>query len=198
MRAVLVVVHPVRTHAGRGSDRGADHRAGGLAARVPGGPAGTHQRPPEPDRAVPAGRAQLRRSGGSPTPRAASWPRERWTRRWPRAFMPARPARTTRRPPRSGMLRTLGADPSACRPCTRPSPPGRGRCRAGLSLVTNLAGAGMTGEPLSHDDAGRRPHLRDGDGRTAGRGDRLAVTDLPPLTFGTAGSGAPCATAPTA
>ena len=140
---------PHRLRRGRGHGR-AHQRRRRHRPRLRGRPAGADQRPPQPHRALPAGRARVRRphrrlrpgpARGRPPPRPDAWPR---------ASTPGSPGPTSRRPPRSGCCARWARTWSGCRRCWRRSRPGRrGRRVAGIALVSNPA-AGTTDEAIDH------------------------------------------------
>ena len=134
---------PVRgASAQRGRARGADRRGGWLPGRradqrggrdrrgLPGRPAGAGPGPSQPHRPVPARRAG-RAAGGIPVPvhrphrpvlgrGCGRWP-GRPIPAWPRGCTRPCPARTTRRPRRSGCSPPWARTWSACPPCWRRS-----------------------------------------------------------------------------
>ena len=138
---------------------GRAHQRGGRDQRgLPGRPAGADPRPPEPDRPVPAVRpapagrvpAAVRRPDRAVLgPAARAGPREP-TPAWPRACTRRCPARTTRRRPRSGCSRTLGADLVGMSTALEAIAARHlGAEVLAISLVTNLA-AGLADHGLDH------------------------------------------------
>ena len=147
---------------------------GGLRAGMRARPAGADQRPHQPDGDLADRRRELRRPHRPVLAAAARAVPARSTRPWRRASTSSSPARTTRRRPRSAWSAPSAATWSACPPTLEAIAAREAGAEVlGISLVTNLA-AGMTGEPLNHEEvlAGgprvRRPH-----GQPA-RCDRLA------------------------
>ena len=159
-----LVVQPVLLFRRLGArDRRPDERGGRRRPRVRAGDADGDRRPPQPDRADAAPRAERRRDRAAlpgpdrrvePAPaRGASAPPARpRASSWRRASTPACSGRSTRPRRRSGCCGRSAPTRSGCRRSSSASPPAGPACEVcGVSLVTN-AGAGYSGEPLSHEE----------------------------------------------